>query len=121
LTSFPNALQRPEDENAILYDWPSQVRARVPAQQKRGAPARDIGGIERVIAVEDGDEPAPLAGPTLTHDVHDSSRRTAEGVLSLYPHGLGGLSAWPWRSTSSAGSVRAGHNSPHEEAMSTDP
>ncbi len=47
--------------------------------------------------------------------------RTAEGVLSLYPHGLGGLSAWPWRSTSSAGSVRAGHNSPHEEAMSTDP
>ena len=78
LPGLPDSFQGSEKQHAVLYDWPSQIGAGIPAQKERGAVSGDIGGIERAVAMEAGDQSVPLAGAAFAHNVYDSARSMAE-------------------------------------------
>jgi hypothetical protein len=54
LAAFANTLQGTENENAIVQNWAAYIHAGLPTQQEGCPLSRDIGGIDRTVAVKSG-------------------------------------------------------------------
>jgi len=54
LAAFANTLQGTENENAVVQNWAAYIHAGLPTQQEGCPLSRDIGGIDRTVAMKSG-------------------------------------------------------------------